>query len=98
MTNQLTKEQIKKQITVLESLLVRHQERLENLSKYFYHIDNYADGFELGYRNTLAGKTKAGRKLGKREAAKLEKQFIKSLEATWNLPRMIKERQKELAE
>lgn len=98
MTNQLTKEQIKKQITVLESLLVRHEERLNNLCEFFYHVDNYADGFELGYRNTLAGKTRAGRKLGKREAAKLEKQFIKSLEATWNLPRMIEERQKQLAE
>ena len=92
------KQQIEKEITILENLLVRHEERLNNLRKFFYHVDNYADGFELGYRNTLAGKTRAGRKLGKREAAKLEKQFIKSLEDTWKLPRMIEERKKQLAE
>ena len=94
----MTKKELKEQLRIAKNLLVRHQERLENLSKYFYHIDNYADGFELGYRNTLAGKTRAGRKLGKREAAKLEKQFIKSLEATWRLPLFIKETEKELAE
>ena len=96
MTNE--KQQIKKEIAILENLLERHEERLNNLRKFFYHVDNYADGFELGYRNTLAGKTRAGRKLGKREAAKLEKQFIKSLEDTWKLPRMIEERKKQLAE
>ena len=94
----MTKKELKEQLRIAKNLLVRHQERLENLSQYFYHIDNYADGFELGYRNTLAGKTKAGRKLGKREAAKLEKQFINSLEATWRLPLFIKEAEKELAE
>jgi len=94
----MTKKELKEQLRIAKNLLVRHQERLENLSKYFYHIDNYADGFELGYRNTLAGKTRAGRKLGKREAAKLEKQFINSLEATWKLPRYIKELEKELSE
>ncbi len=85
----MTNQQIKKQITVIKNLLPRHEERLENLSVYFYHVDNYSDGFELGYRNTIAGKTVAGRKLGKKEASKLEKQFITSLEATWNLPAMI---------
>ena len=96
MTNE--KQQIEKEITILENLLVRHEERLENLSVYFYHVDNYSDGFELGYRNTIAGKTRAGRKLGKREAAKLENQFIISLEATWNFPAMIEERKEQLAE
>ena len=96
MTNE--KQQIKKEIAILENLLERHEERLNNLRKFFYHVDNYEAGFELGYRNTLAGKTRAGRKLGKREAAKLEKQFIKSLEDTWKLPRMIEERKKQLAE
>tara|TARA_R100000734_G_scaffold11271_1_gene8453 strand:+ start:838 stop:1122 length:285 start_codon:yes stop_codon:yes gene_type:complete len=94
----MTKKEHKEQLRIAKNLLVRHQERLQNLRQYFYHINNYADGFELGYRNTLAGKTKAGRKLGKREAAKLEKQFINSLEATWRLPLFIKEAEKELAE
>lgn len=94
----MTKKELKEQLQIAKNLLVRHEERLENLSKYFFHIDNYADGFELGYRNTIAGKTKAGRKLAKKEAAKLEKQFINSLEATWKLPRFIEEAKKELAE
>ncbi len=96
MTNE--KQQIEKEIVILKNLLARHEERLNNLRKFFYHVDNYADGFELGYRNTIAGKTRAGRKLGKREATKLEKQFIKSLEDTWRLPKMIEERQKQLAQ
>jgi hypothetical protein len=94
----MTKKELKEQLQIAKNLLVRHEERLQNLSKYFFHIDNYADGFELGYRNTIAGKTKAGRKLAKKEAAKLEKQFINSLEATWKLPLFIEKAEKELAQ
>jgi hypothetical protein len=93
----MTNQQIKNQITVLKNLLARHEERLKNLSVYFYHVDNYSDGFELGYRNTIASKTSAGRKLGKKEAYKLEKKFITSLEATWNFPEMIVRLEKQLA-
>ena len=93
----MTKNELKKRLLNAKNLLVRHEERLENLSVYFYHVDNYSDGFELGYRNTLAGKKRAARKLGKKEVSKLEYQIITSLEATWKLPAMIERLEKQLA-